>query len=77
MPYSLFKSGGARLFGDTSWVEGTLVRLYDAGVSGLHVATLVPLPSRTQSQVRPWTDTGVAQGRVLSPFLFNLLVNGL
>ena len=38
----------------------------------------------TQSQVRsgaspsaPWTDTGVAQGKVLSPLLFNLLVNGL
>ena len=25
----------------------------------------------------PWTDTGIAQGRVLSPLLFNLLVNGL
>ena len=38
----------------------------------------------TQSQIRsgaslsaPWTDTGIAQGRVLSPLLFNLLVNGL
>ena len=38
----------------------------------------------TQSQVRvgsslshPWFDSGIAQGRVLSPLLFNLLVNGL
>ena len=25
----------------------------------------------------PWVDTGIAQGRVLSPLLFNLLVNSL
>ena len=38
----------------------------------------------TQSQVRvgsslshPWFDSGIAQGRVFSPLLFNLLVNGL
>ena len=38
----------------------------------------------TLSQVRargevssPWVDTGIAQGRVLSPLLFNLLVNSL
>ena len=46
---------------DTSWVEGTLVRLFDAGVSGQMW----------------WFDSGIAQGRVLSPLLFNLLVNGL
>ena len=27
--------------------------------------------------VRPWVDSGVAQGRVLSPLLFNLLVDSL
>ena len=38
----------------------------------------------TQSQVRcgsslsePWVDSGIAQGRVLSPLLFNLLINSL
>ena len=60
---------------DRSYVEGTVVRLFDAGVSGLQ---------GTQSQVRtgaslsaPWDETGIAQERVLSPLLFNLLVNGL
>ena len=40
--------------------------------------------ARTQSQVRcgsslsePWVDSGIAQGRVLSPLLFNLLINSL
>ena len=27
--------------------------------------------------VNPWADSGIAQGRVLSPLLLNLLVNGL
>ena len=38
----------------------------------------------TLSQVRcgsdlsePWQDSGIAQGRVLSPLLFNILVDGL
>ena len=25
----------------------------------------------------PWQDSGIAQGRVLSPFHFNILVDGL
>ena len=25
----------------------------------------------------PWQDSGIAQGRVLSPLLFNILVDGL
>ena len=69
---------------DTSWVEGTLVRPFDAGVSGCMWRLLSHFLRGTQSQVRsgaslsaPWTDTGIAQGRVLSPLLFNLLVNGL
>ena len=60
---------------DRSHVEGTVVRLSDAGVSGLQ---------GTQSKVRtgaslsaPWDETGIAQERVLSPLLFNILVNGL
>ena len=69
---------------DTSWVEGTLVRLYDAGVSGQMWKLMSQFLRGTQSQVRvgsslshPWFDSGIAQGRVLSPLLFNLLVNGL
>ena len=69
---------------DTSWVEGTLVRLFDAGVSGQMWKLVSQFLHGTQSQVRvgsslshPWFDSGIAQGRVLSPLLFNLLVNGL
>ena len=69
---------------DTSWVEGTLVRLFDAGVSGQMWKLMSHFLRGTQSQVRvgsslsePWFDSGIAQGRVLSPLLFNLLVNGL
>ena len=49
-----------------------------------HVANDCQFPLRTLSQVRargevssPWVDTGIAQGRVLSPLLFNLLVNSV
>ena len=69
---------------DTSWVEGTLVRLFDAGVSGQMWKLISQFLRGTQSQVRvgsslshPWFDSGIAQGRVLSPLLFNLLVNDL
>ena len=62
---------------DTSWVEGTLVRLFDAGVS----PTLFPLLSKDSKSalatLSPSTGPTLAQGRVLSPHLFNLLVNGL
>ena len=68
---------------DTSWAEGTLVRLFYA-VSQAACGDFCPifLPG-TQSQVlfgtsllAPWTDSGIAEGRALSPLLFNLLVNG-
>ena len=69
---------------DTSWVEGTLVRLFDAGVQGRMWRLMCHFLRGTRSQVRlgsslshPWTDSGIAQGRALSPLLFNLLVNGL
>ena len=69
---------------DTAWVEATLVRLHDAGVQGLLWRLISNFLRHTVSQVRlggdlsePWPDSGIAQGRVLSPLLFNLLVDGL
>ena len=70
---------------DSCWVEATLVRLFDFGVMG---SSLTPprqfLLSGTLSQVRlsgsvspPWVDSGIAQGRILSPLLFNLLIDSL
>ena len=66
------------------WVEGTLVRLFDGGVSSQMWKLMSQFLRGTQSQMRvgsslshPWFDSGNAQGRVLSPLLFNLLVNGL
>ena len=69
---------------DTSWVEATLVRLHQVGVTGGMWRTVANFLCGTLSQVRvcgdvspPWVDTGIAQGRVLSPLLFKLLVNSL
>ena len=69
---------------DTCWVEATLVRLFQVGVAGGMWRTIANFLCGTLSQVRtgsdvshPWVDSGVAQGRVLSPLLFNLLVNSL
>ena len=69
---------------DTSWVEATLVRLHQSGVTGGMWRTIANFLCGTLSQVRvrgdvspPWVDTGIAQGCVLSPLLFNLLVNSL
>ena len=69
---------------DTSWVEATLVRLHQSGVTGGMWRTIANFLCGTLSQVRvrgdvspPWVDTGIAQGRVLSPLLFNLLVKSL
>ena len=69
---------------DTSWVEATLVRLHDIGVRGLVWNLLSNFLRHTVSQVwlgnellDQWVDSGIAQGRVLSPLLFNLLVDGL
>ena len=69
---------------DTSWVEATLLRLHEVGVTGRMWSLISACVHHTWSQVRvgaelsdPWQDVGIAQGRVLSPLLFNLLVDGL
>ena len=69
---------------DSCWVETTLVRLHDVGILGRLWHLLANFLCGTLSQVRlgdstsqPWVDSGVAQGRVLSPLLFNLLVDSL
>ena len=56
------------------WVEATLVRLLDFGVSGRLWHLLANSLCGTLSQVRlggsvspPWVDSGIAQGRILSP----------
>ena len=60
---------------DTSWVEATLVRLHQVGVTGGMWRTVANFLCGTLSKVRvcgdvspPWVDTGIAQGRVLSHF---------
>ena len=67
---------------DSCWVEATLVRFFDFGVSGCLWHLLANFLCGTLSQVRlggsvspPWVDSGIAQGRILSPFLFNMLVD--
>ena len=69
---------------DTSWVEATLVQLHDVGVRGRLWHLIAKFPRNTVSQVRlggdlsePCPDSGIAQGIVLSPLLFNLLMDGL
>ena len=69
---------------DTSWVEGTLVRPHEVGVRGQMWHLMCHFLRGTQSQARidaslsaPWSDTGIAQRRVLSPLLFDLLVDNL
>ena len=69
---------------DTAWVEATLVWLHDAGVQGFLWRLISNFLRHTVSKVRlggdlsePWPDSGIAQRRVLSPLLFNLLVGGL
>ena len=59
---------------DTSWVEGTLVWLFDAGVRG-RMARNHKFVGSSLSEL--WVDSGIAQGRVLSPLLFNLFINSL
>ena len=69
---------------DSCWVEATLVRLFDFGVTGSLWHLLANFLCGTLSQVRlggsvssPWVDSGIAQGRILSPLLFNLLIDSL
>ena len=69
---------------DSCWVEATLVRLFDFGVTGHVWHLLANFLCGTLSQVRlggsvssPWVDSGIAQGRILSPLLFNLLIDSL
>ena len=69
---------------DSCWVEATLVRQRDFGVTGGLWHLLANFLCGTLSQVRlggsvssPWVDSGIAQGRILSPLLFNLLVDCL
>ena len=59
---------------DTCWVEAALVRLFQVGVTGGMWRTIANFLCGTLSQVRtgsdvshPWVDSGIAQGRVLSP----------
>ena len=69
---------------DISWVEATLVRMHYIGVRGLMWNLLSNFLRHTVSQIRlgnelsdQWLDSSIAQGRVLSPLLDNLLVDGL
>ena len=69
---------------DTAWVEGTLVRLHEVGVTGQLWHLMCHFLRDTQSQVRvgaslsaPWQDSGIAQGRVLSHLPCNLLTDTL
>ena len=69
---------------DSSWVEVTLVRLFDFGVTGRLWHLLANFLCGTLSQVRlggsvssPWVDSGIAQGRVLSLLLFSLPIDSL
>ena len=69
---------------DTCWVEATMVELFSMGVHGRMWALIAHFVHGTFSQVRsgshlsePWRDSGIAQGSVLSPLLFNILVDGL
>ena len=68
---------------DSCWVEATLVRL-DFGVTGSFWHLLANFLCGTLFKVRlgdsvssPWVDSGIAQGRSLSPLLFNLLSDRL
>ena len=69
---------------DSCWVEATLVRLFDFGVTGRLWHLLANFLCGTMSQMRlggsvssPWVDSGIAQGRILSPLLFNLFIDCL
>ena len=68
---------------DTAWVEGTtLVRLHEVGGDRADVASHVPFPPVTLNLKFELVhlslhSIGIAQGRVLSPLLFNLLIDTL
>ena len=68
----------------TSWVEATLVLLYESGVTRQFWGLIAHFLRQAQFQVRlgallseAWEDRDIAQGRVLSPLLFDLLIDGL
>ena len=69
---------------DMSCVDATLVLFHEAGVTWRLWGFSAHVLRHTQSQVRlgallsvPWEDRGVAQGRLLSPLLFDLPIDGL
>ena len=69
---------------DSCWVEATLVRLFDFSVTGSLWHLLANFLCGTLSQVRlggsvssRWVDSGIAQGRIISLLLFNLLIDSL
>ena len=66
---------------DSCCVEATLVRLFDFGDTGRLWHLLANFLCGTLSQVRlcffTLLDSGIAQGRILSLLLFNLLVDSL
>ena len=58
---------------DTAWVEGTR-----CGISGAISSVTLNLKFELGASLSaPWQDSGIAQGRVLSPLLFNLLIDTL
>ena len=66
-----------RMAFDTAWVEATLVRLGQVGVTSGMWRTITNFLVGTLSHVRvgdahshSWVDTGIAQGRVLPPPAF-------
>ena len=67
---------------DSSWVEATMVRLYDVGISGRMWHLIANFLCGTLSRIRigdsasqPFVDSSIAQGLVLSTLLFNVLVD--
>ena len=73
-----------QFFSCSCWVEATLDRLFDFGVTGRLWHLLTNFLCDTLSQVRhggsvspPQVNSGIAQGRILSHLLFNLLNDSL
>ena len=67
----------------SSWVEASLSRLSRAGVTGNTWKVICDLAHDRQSRVQAYgglsssaRESGLGQGRVLSPLLFNIIING-